>query len=227
MLFALACIFLVGIHFTNSRGGYIALIVILAFFAYKKWGLFKGLLAASVFIVLAFVLAPSRMADISPHERSASGRIYAWIGGLEMLRSHPIFGIGHGNFQIFHTRAAHSAFIQCVSELGLVGYFIWLTLIYSCFTGLRRVEKNASAIYAKYAKILQLSLVGFLASAFFLSQAYHPILYLLFALSSLVIRFAEPPVFQSRVIAPRDILKIAGITVGSVIALKVFTILFA
>jgi O-antigen ligase len=227
MLLGIACIFLVGIYYTNSRGGYVALILILAVFSLKRWGLLRGLIAAAVFVAAALVLAPSRMAELSPQERSASGRIYAWIGGLEMLKSHPLFGIGHGNFQIFHTRAAHSAFIQCVSELGLVGYFIWLTLIYSSFAGLRRVEKHASAIYAKYAKILQLSMLGFLASAFFLSQAYHPILYMLFALSSLVIRFAEPSVSQSRGIPPRDLWRIAGITVGSVIALKAFTIIFA
>lgn len=225
-LIVIGCIFLVAVFYTNSRGGYVALLGILAFFAYKRWGLIRGAIIGAAFVVIAIVFAPSRMADISPHEASASGRVNAWIAGLGMLRTHPIFGIGHQNFIIYHIRAAHSAYIQCMSELGIVGYFTWLALLYTSYSGLRRVEKYTDGDYLKYAKILQLSLIGFLLSAVFLSQAYSPILYIIIALSSLLPQFTKPPLTQSRKLSRKEFLHITAIMGGSIVAYMILAVTY-
>lgn len=225
LIFAIAMV--AAIYYTNSRGGFVALLVVLALFAYKKWGLLKGSLIGIVFLAFAMVIAPSRMANISPYESSASGRVYAWISGLVMLKSRPIFGIGFDNFTRLHGITAHSAFIQCMTELGLVGYFVWLSLIYSSYTGLNAVDKAAPVmIQVKYAKTLLLSLVGVLVSAVFLSQAYSPVLYIIFGLSALSIRFTEPLVVQRRSLTPREILLVVGLIVASMIFFKLLAIVY-
>ncbi len=227
ILLIIACFFVTAIYYTNSRGGFIALLVMLALFAYKKWGLLKGSFIGIVFLALAMVIAPNRMADVSPYGSSASGRVYAWIAGLVMLKARPVFGVGYGNFTLHHGLAAHSAFIQCMAELGLVGYFVWLASIYSSYTGLRDVGRNAPAIQVKYARIIQLSLTGVLVSAIFLSQAYSPVLYIALALSALSIRFAEPQVVQRRGLTPRDIMLVVGLMGASVILYKILAIVYA
>ncbi len=226
LLLVVSLLLLAAIYYTNSRGGYVALIVILSVFAVKRWGLLKGIVTGVLFIGVALVLAPSRMGNVSPYEASASGRVNAWISGLVMLKGHPLFGVGPANFQAYHIRAAHSAFIQCMSELGFLGYGVWLALIYSSYAGLRAVEKNGSEIYVKYAKILQLSLIGFLSSAVFLSQAYTPVLYIIFALVTLLLRFCEPPVRQNRGFTQKDILFIIAIIGFSIVLYKFLAMVY-
>jgi putative inorganic carbon (HCO3(-)) transporter len=226
-LLAATVVLLMAIYYTNSRGGFVALMAILAFFSFKRWGTLKGIAVASVLMVLSVMFAPSRMSTLSPYEDSASGRIDAWIAGLAMLKSNPIFGIGYGNFANLHAgRTAHSAFVLCMAELGLIGYFVWLALLYSSYTGLRNIERHGTEIQAKYAGILQLSLIGFLFSAFFLSQAFTPILFILLALFAAAINLAKPTVVQPRFLSSRDIGRIVVLIVSSIIAFKMLAMVY-
>lgn len=196
ILLGVAAIFIAAIYFTDSRGGFLALLAILVLFSFKRWGALKGVALCSILIIAASLLTPNRMVDLSPYGDSASGRIYAWIDGLVMLKSHPIFGVGFKNFTLFQNRAAHSAFVECFAELGLIGYFVWLSLVYTSFSDLMAVEKaGSSRQHAKNAWILQLSLAGFLVSAFFLSQTYSPVLYTLLAFSVIV---SHDPLLNTR-----------------------------
>ena len=226
LLLATAAVMLIAIYYTNSRGGFIALMAILIFFAFKRWGMVRGIVVTVILLAMGVILSPSRMGNISPYEQSAGARIEAWITGLMMLKSRPIFGVGFNNFTEIHGRTAHSAFILCMAELGVVGYFVWLALIYSSYTGLKNVERRGSEIMAKYANIIQLSLTGFLFSAIFLSQAYTPILYILLGLSAGIIRLAEPAITQPHNLSARDITRIVGIIVGSIAAYKLLSIVY-
>lgn len=46
-----------------------------------------------------------------------------------MLMSHPILGVGKGMFTDHHWLTAHNSFVLVLAELGLVGYFVWLSVI--------------------------------------------------------------------------------------------------
>ena len=184
LLILVLVVLFTAVHFTDSRGGYISLGTVLGFFAFKKFGLLKGVVMGGIFLALLVVFSPGRMADLDPYGMSAQGRIIAWIDGLVILKSKPIFGIGFGKFVEFHGRGAHSAFVKCMAELGLAGYFVWLTLIVTSFKDLLTIERyHAGTELAKYAAIAQVSMVGFLSSAYFLSQTYSPIIYILFAIT--------------------------------------------
>jgi putative inorganic carbon (HCO3(-)) transporter len=216
-----------ALYFTNSRGGYLAFIAILIYFAITLWGLLKGSVIGAFLFSASLVFAPSRMADISPHGQSASGRIDAWIEGLAMLKSRPVFGVGFLNFDMYHERAAHSAFVNCMAELGLVGYFIWIALLYASFTGLKALEKSETYTpYRKYARILKLSLVGFIASAFFLSQTYTPVLYMLLALITLAVYNPESSLKIPRVFSAKDFLRITAITTASIAMFKILAMVY-
>ena len=184
-LIAMLSIFFIAIFFTESRGGYLAVLAVLSSFALKRWGVKKGLITGAVLIIIALALAPGRMASMSPYEQSASGRVYAWMSGFIMLKSHPVLGVGMQKFTQYASRAAHSAFIKCLAELGLVGFFIWIAMIYTTFKDLIRIEKKSTDTnLILYSRITQVSMIGFLTSAFFLSQTYSPIIYVLFAMTA-------------------------------------------
>jgi len=216
-----------AIYFTNSRGGFIAFLAILLFFSYKRWGLLRGIGVGAVFLVAGLLIAPSRMSMMDPYEISASQRVDAWTDGLSSFRSHPVIGTGYHTFRIIHGVAPHSATIECLADLGLIGYFVWLTVLYSSITGLMAFEKKCpSSEYRKYAGILQLSFIGFLGSALFLSQAYSPVLYILVGLAALVIKSGGKTTVQSRLLSPREAVWITVILAGSIVGYKLLALFY-
>ena len=78
---------------------------------------------------------------------------------------------------------AHNSFMLAASELGLVGLVAWVGLLYTAFKGLSLVQRHVARL-APYAYGLQAGLVGFGATAFFLSRTYNDLVYLLCGLSA-------------------------------------------
>jgi O-antigen ligase len=220
-------VMITAIYYTNSRGGFIAFLAILLFFSYRRWGLLRGIVIGAVFIVVGLLVAPSRMGMLDPHEISASQRIDMWTVGLTSLKSHPVLGTGYNTFMGIHGVAPHSATIQILADMGLIGYFVWLTLLYSSIAGLSRFEKKyPSSPYRKYASILQLSFIGFLGSALFLSQVYSPVLYILVALATLVIKSEGETVIQPRIPSLGETVRITIILGGSIVAYKLLAMVY-
>ncbi|MDZ7859289.1 MAG: O-antigen ligase family protein [Candidatus Krumholzibacteriota bacterium] len=221
-------ILFIAVFYTESRGGYLAVLAVLGSFALKRWGMKKGLITGAVLIIIAFALAPSRMAEMSPYGQSASGRIYAWMEGLVILKSHPVLGIGMNKFTQYSSRAAHSAFIKCLAELGLVGFFVWIALIYTSFKDLIRIEKTSTDTnLILYSRITQVSLIGFLTSAFFLSQTYSPILYILFGITALLsLQLHTKYEITLPFITNRDLIIILFLEVVTIIIYKIYMMLF-
>lgn len=227
LLLIVGVINILTIYYTGSRGGFIALLLILAFFALKRWGLVKGLVMGAIFFAAAIAIAPGRFMDLSPYGTSASGRIYAWIDGLVMLRARPVFGVGFDRFTLLHGRAAHSAFIECMAELGLVGYFAWISIIFTSFKDIGRViDTSSSESLVKYAKVFQLSLIGFLGSAFFLSQAYSPVFYILVAFTTTISTISDPAIKRPSVLSPGELIRIGVIIGGSIAAYKLLAMIY-
>jgi putative inorganic carbon (HCO3(-)) transporter len=230
LFFALVGIVLFfAIYYTNSRGGFIALLAILVIFAYKRWGLLRGFALGALFLIVGLLVAPSRMAEMDAHEVSAFGRINAWITGLALWKSHPILGIGYHNFQVHNGGiAAHSAAVECFSELGTLGYVVWMTILYSAIAGLIAFEKRfPSSPYRKYVGILQLSFAGFVGAALFLSMAYSPVLYILVALATLIMKSETTAVIQPRLVSPGEAVRILMLVAGSIIGYQIIALVYS
>jgi O-antigen ligase len=143
-----------------------------------------------------------------------------------MLKAHPIFGVGFLNFEMYTNISAHSAFIQSMAELGVVGYFVWMALVSTCFLDISRAAKKLDYPYAKYANVLQLSFIGFLASAAFLSQAYMPILYILAALITHVAHIPWAPRSFPRFLSLGEFAQVCLFMIGSVLMYKVLAMVY-
>src|SRR5262249_8424977 len=117
------------IYLTRSRGGVVALVVVLWRFAASRLGAVPALVLVAAIGAGAFALDfGGRPLSIQPDE-SASERIVAWTEGLEMLKAQPILGVGYGQFLDHHTLTAHNSLVLCLAETGLVGGFLWVGLL--------------------------------------------------------------------------------------------------
>jgi O-antigen ligase len=132
-------------YLCNSRGAMLGLAAMLLTYGIRRYGLLGSLLASPLLLAPLVLLAPSRMNDMSADEASAAGRVDAWYAGFEMLRSHPLFGIGKGLFTDHHGLTAHNSFVLAFAEMGLFGYFFWLSMLVMSALMLRALLQPALA----------------------------------------------------------------------------------
>jgi O-antigen ligase len=191
----LACIALLlyGVYLTNSRGAMLGVLVVIgAYIWYRRGLVVAGVLGAAG--LAGMKLLSSRMQELDAGEESASGRVDAWYEGLHMFTSHPVFGVGPGNFTDYNQLTAHNSFVLVLAETGFVGYVLWLALIGYSFwmaAAVLCLKPDAATEPERHrqwlrerplALTLLLSLCGMFVCAFFLSRSYMIVLYFLLAI---------------------------------------------
>ncbi len=222
IFFALAALFTYATFLTNSRGGIVSLLLVFFALSAHRFGPKLGAFVGTAIVLALLALGPSRVGEINSKEASAQGRIAAWSAGLQMLKSNPAVGVGHGLFLDHHELTAHNSFVLCFAETGLIGAFFWIGLLYVSILALRRVShpvrSRASPQLLTYVKGTQIAFLGFLAGAFFLSRTYNVLLYLLIGFAAALYRLGveEQPETAWRVTG-KDRWRIAGLVVGGVI----------
>jgi O-antigen ligase len=191
-----AGVLIYGVYLTRSRGGVLALAIVLWRFAATRIGRIPAaiLFAALIAGILALDYG-GRQFSIDPDE-SAAGRLTAWTEGLEMLKMKPILGVGYGQFLEYHTLTAHNSLVLCFAETGLIGCFFWVGLLVVTLLELRALRSLAGSdafdeSVRESAEGLHLSLVGFLAASFFLSRTFVPTLYLVIGLAAALATIAR------------------------------------
>lgn len=208
---ALIATLIYGIYLTNSRGGYLALLATVYYFFVRKSGkLVLGSIVGGIMAMGLLALGPTRMGAVSTTEASASARLDLWYGGIQLFKYNPIFGVGYGRFMEDLPQTAHNSFLLAASELGIVGMFFWVSLIYVSLKQLGRVQ-NIYPEIKNYALGLQSSLIGFSVAAFFLSRTYNILPYILVAFSGALAAITKDK-FPN--ITFRFTRKDAGITLG-------------
>src|SRR5262249_3890747 len=148
---------------------------------YRRFGKVAGVIAATVLLALLVALGPSRMANLDASESSAQDRVQSWAEGLQMLKTHPLFGVGFGRYTEFNQLVAHNSFVHTLGELGLLGAFFFVGMGYWFFhstSGSRAVDGNA------WGQDLWQSGVALGVCAMFLSRQYNVLLFVWLALAS-------------------------------------------
>lgn len=186
---------------TNSRGALLGIASLLFFGIRNMLGTVRTFALLGVGGVGAVIIGATGGRGFSSKEESAEGRIDAWYEGFQMLKSSPIFGIGYGNFTDHHHLTAHNSFVLCFAEIGIFGFFAWISLIVLGFIAVNRVAQYAplGSEERLAGTVLRASLVGYLTCSWFLSRTYQPVLFGLLALCTAVW------VCSSRTLVCRDI----------------------
>lgn len=201
---------------TGSRGGFVALVAVTAFVVVRYTGIaLRWRIAATALVTVVVLVTASEqywkqmstiLSDADYNRTDESGRLQIWSRGVGYVLQYPILGVGPNNFQaaegmlsVFSGRqqfgvgvrwnAPHNSYLQVGAELGLPGLAIFIVLIASAFTALRRSRRQERALVRagadrpQLAPALTASLIGFVVGAFFLSLAYSEILFTLIALA--------------------------------------------
>ena len=193
----MAGLFIVANMLTFSRGGFIGLLLSSAVLAWKL-GRTNRLKVSIISIVvggLFVLLAPGNyglrllsifIPSLDPVGSSDQRRELLILSIIVTLRNP--WGIGIGNFPIVGIRnlVTHNAFTQVSSELGVLGLAAYLIFIISPFRKLGAIERtlfaNGEKDWFYYMSIgFQASIVGYLASSFFVAVAYNWFVYYLIA----------------------------------------------
>lgn len=120
---------------------------------------------------------------------STAARTTLWKHGIVISLSHPILGVGPGQFVLANNKeydehglrkpwqVNHSTYLQISSELGLPAFGMYLLLLVTCFrwtgTSRRSDPRYAwSELRSRAAFCVRLSLICFCVSSMFLSLAY-------------------------------------------------------
>ena len=198
---------ILGIVASFSRGGFLGLLVMVAvawWFSPKKILslLVIGMLALCLFYYGSEVAinrgSTSYLQRLTTATDTQNGtgreRIESWKAAWAMFLHHP-FGVGGNNFQVlfpeyqtsyFHHgmwgRVAHSLWFTLLSELGIIGVLIYLSLLYYNLKDIFHLKRlnatknvNRDSQYLHYLALSFLaSFAGYFTSGTFLSVLYYP-----------------------------------------------------
>lgn len=159
----------------------------------------RAALSVSTLATLAYVLMPAEQLkrfQAAGTDNTSALRLTYWAHGLEMIRDHPLLGIGYNNWlSYYHAnidprgQVSHNIFIQCGSELGIAGLTVLLAIIVSSFVVNRRTRAIAAqlpdgAFLENMARGLDAALIGFLVSGSFVTVLYYPYLWVNLAMTA-------------------------------------------
>jgi len=211
-------VLLLAIIATQSRGGTLGIGAVLFYLWLKSPRKGVALAAIGLGILAAFLYAPSnyfdRMETIADYqnEGSAMSRIDIWKAGTRMALDNPVLGVGAGNFPVaygttykapgeFRWKNAHSAYFQVWGELGTVGLFTFLMMIFGNFHRNARLRAailnnaqtnpDAARLHARRLYVFSAALLGYAVAGAFLSAAYYPHIFIVTGIFLAVRHVAE------------------------------------
>ena len=210
----------------GSRGAALALSVMALFFWLRTSKKLQSGLVILLFVIGFWASAPEawkgRFVSAADYQAdiTASQRLRLWEAGLKMFGDNPLLGVGINNFSTNYAAryhppdevgiawAPHNIFIQALSELGVLGFLSLLMAMVFVFQRnheTRRfcLQNNLKSDWiARFAHALDLSLIGYMVSGFFLTVLYYPHLYIIMTLAISLNQIA-----RKHVIAEKNLIK--------------------
>lgn len=162
----------VGIVLTESRGGFVALVLIALVLYWKRPSILMTI-AGLVLSLSIFVYAPDTYIErletlitgVEPHHGySMQNRKALQQKGIDIFLNHPVLGVGPGNFgNAFQSDergdglpggrrlvsekggslVAHNMYLEFFAENGLIGGMLWLMIFLRAMYGLIRYDRQS------------------------------------------------------------------------------------
>ena len=195
---------------TSSRGGFLAMGVVLFMISMKTRYKVPALVSVALMGVLAFAFAPpeyiERLRSITKaQDASVQGRLISWKVAGNMIMRNPLLGIGFNNMVFdyqrytqgvripegskeIHSRVAHNSYLQIWAESGTIAFGLFLYMIFSSIFLLRRIQRYAKDTpddwILPYARAIEVTFFGYLTGAMFLNRAHFDLVYQLVAVTA-------------------------------------------
>ena len=164
----LAGCFLFAIYLSGSRGAVLGLAVVIGLFLVRRLrttgAVLTGILGGLV--LLAVNAYSTRTISIS----GGMDRLSIWSDGLSYFKGSPLWGIGPRNFVDRYGMTAHNSYLLVAAELGIIGYFLWMSMSVVTLIQLSRITQMTDKFQpslVRWALALRISLGGYLFTSFF------------------------------------------------------------
>jgi hypothetical protein len=170
------------IYFTQSRGGQLLYLAVLAVYFVRRFGARLGLLTGVLAATPILIFGGRSGAEDSTMERTV-----CWWTGLHLFQASPGFGVGYGQFLEHHGQTAHNSFILVAAELGLPGLLLWTAIVYIAVKiPLAALRADLPPVAKSWALALLASMAGLLTGSLFLSFAYKDVFWIFIGLTGVL-----------------------------------------
>jgi len=199
----------IGFIAAQSRGGLIALGVatlLAMILAPRQRRRILGMMGiAGVAAAALLAIRPDALQRIVDVGGGSSGRSDLWTVAWRVFTSHPVLGVGIGNFQAVEARyvlrpgnitsiqyltdaphLVHNVYLQLLAETGIVGLVGFLVVVVgilrASWLSIPKLEVSGRADYADLTRAVMMGTIGMLAALFFISDGSDLRLWALFGL---------------------------------------------
>ena len=184
-----------AIILTQSRGGFLALLVGIGTLLLCRYGWRRSMIVGAFLLPLLFVLFAGRQTDLSTSSDTGHARIVLWAQALSEFRDNPLFGVGQGKFGIDAGLVAHNSFLHSFAETGFFGGVMFLGVFVLSLRALMTEPKGAAAADEQLVQLrpyLLAALSAYIAGMLSLSHSYAVLTYTLPGVAVAYQRLAAP-----------------------------------
>lgn len=208
---------------TQSRGGQLVLGAVVVGVLVRQLG-WRSVLLGAVMTLPIVLLSWRADADA---ESSSLERAEILSEGLQLLKAHPLLGIGVGQFAGENplNMAAHNSYLLIATEVGMPGYLLWCGLVWTTLkiplSVAFRPPPGLDPGLVHFAEALAASTVGVHVGIFFLSFVYKHVFFVWLGLAGALfgaVRDAHPD-FTVRTTG-RDVAGICALAVIALVAVR-------
>ncbi|HEY7018475.1 MAG TPA: O-antigen ligase family protein [Gaiellaceae bacterium] len=209
LLASLVLVLALALFFTQSRGGLLALAVVMVVTPFlagpvRLRSLVVILMVAALGVgYFALVAPPAALSHVTHFSvGSGTGREDLWKVSIQMFKNHPVAGVGTGNFQVIEPRyavrnlnlqrvdlvvdnpkVAHNTYLHILTELGVVGIIAFGGIIVGSLgvavRAIRLLARRGERSLEILARGLLIGTLGMLAAFVFITAQYEKQLWLL------------------------------------------------
>lgn len=177
-LLVYAVMSLAAITLTFSRGSWVSLAASFVFmFIFARRNLWKLLPVLLLVVAISFLPEVRERSCLTFLSGGDSHRVKYWTAAMEMIRDHPILGIGLGTFmsnfhkyvKVLNISYAHNCYLQIWAETGMLGFISFVLFIGSfLYIGIKRLTASVDFILLG----LLSGMIGFLVHSFLDTNLY-------------------------------------------------------
>lgn len=187
-----------------SRGGLVGLVLAGFYLILRLPNRVRNLTLITLLAIPILLVSPSSpirrfLHPVKGDEQAIESRHASWWAGVNMTKTHPLAGVGLGNFKDLAPRydptgtmaktphIAHNAYIEIAAELGIPALLLFFAILSSSLLSLERVLRRARALgqplLRQGALGLEAGLIGAAVSIVFVSGQYQKLLWLVICLT--------------------------------------------
>jgi O-antigen ligase len=194
-LYAVGCTLLIfaAVTLGASRGGFLGIVLMVFYLIARSRKPARNLAVVIIVTIPFMVFAPNSPINRFFHpaggdKESVNKHLIGWEAGLNMIKKHPITGVGFGNYKAEVTRydksgevrldphVAHNAYLEIAAEMGLPAILVYWSFLGAAFVSAGKTRKRALARGAESIAALavgcQASILGTSVGIFFVSGQY-------------------------------------------------------